>query len=141
MFSSESSRMVQNPRYLKKQNKTKTPTRLGCWALSVLWTVGTKYTSHKYHGYIIFSTILKYWYGLEMPEYTWFFTAYHFVGKRNYLQQITKFSQLVKIMPCIKIKGLEASVLLENQPVTSSLSLRKPTQYTFWKLSQCVLTQ
>lgn len=66
-----------------------------------------------------------------MPEYTWFFKAYHFVGERNYLQQITKFSQLVKIMPCIKIKGLEASVLLENHAITPSLSLRKPTQYTF----------
>lgn len=35
-----------------------------------------------------------------------FYKAYHFVKERNYLQQITKFSQLVKIMPCIKIKGL-----------------------------------
>lgn len=76
-----------------------------------------------------FSTILKYWDGFEMPENPWFFKAYHFVGERNYLQQITKFSQLVKIMPCIKIKGLEASVLPENPP-SPPLSLRKPTQYT-----------
>ena len=60
-----------------------------------------------------------------------FLKVYHFVGEKNYLQQITKFPQLVKIMPCIKIKGLEASVLPENHPVTPSLSSRKPTQYTF----------
>lgn len=67
-----------------------------------------------------------------MPEYMWFFNkGLSFCGGKNYLQQITKFPQLVKIMPCIKIKGLEASLLPENHPVTPSLSSRKPTQYTF----------
>lgn len=60
------------------------------------------------------------------------FKAYHFVRGKNYLQQITKFPQLVKIMPCIKIKGLEASVLggYHHHPSLSH-SLHNDTQKAF----------
>lgn len=61
------------------------------------------------------------------------FKAYHFVRGKNYLQQITKFPQLVKITPCIEIKGLKArsSGHRPSQPPPQPHSMHSNIQKAF----------